>query len=122
MEQRIELEGLCDEIGGAVLDRVHGVLHRAVAGDHDRDYVGVPLEGRIEHVAAVDAWQAQVGDENVEGEVGEPFERLFAGACLLYRIPVIRQAFSDSRPQRRLVIDDEQMFPDISHLPARAVL
>ena len=70
VEQRVELKRLGDEVGGALLDRVDGVLHRAVAGDHDGDDVGIALECGIEHLPAVDAGQSQVGDQDVEGEVG----------------------------------------------------
>ena len=69
MEQRVELKGLRDEVGGALLDRVDGVLHRAVSGDHDRDDVRVALERGVEDLAPVDAREPQVGDEDVEGEV-----------------------------------------------------
>ena len=105
MEQRVELKGLGDEVGGALLDRVDGVLHRPVAGDHDCDDVGIALERGIEDLAAVDAGQPQVGDEDVEGEVGEALERLFAAVGLLDDEAVIREALGDrltQRPFRRL--------------------
>ena len=69
MKQRVELKGLRDEVGGALLDRVDRVLHRAVPGDHDCHDVRVAFEGRVEDLPPVDAWQPEVGDENVEGEV-----------------------------------------------------
>ena len=37
VEQRVELEGLRDEIRRPLLDGFDRVLHRAVTGDHDRD-------------------------------------------------------------------------------------
>ena len=72
MQQRIELKWLGDEVRRALFDGVHRIFHRAEAGDDDGDDVGISLERGIEHLAAVDAGQTQVGDEDVEGEVGEP--------------------------------------------------
>ena len=92
MQQRVELKRLGDEVGGALLDGVDRVLHRAVAGDDDRDDVGVALERGFEHLPAVDAGQPQVGDEDVEGELGEPLERVFAAVGLLDGEAMIAQA------------------------------
>ena len=39
---------------------------------------GIALEGRLDDLAAVDARQAQVGDDDVEREPVEPLERGFA--------------------------------------------
>ena len=116
MQQRVELERLGDEVGGALLDGLDRVLHRAVAGDDDGDDVGVALEGGVEHLPAVDARQPQVGDQDVEGEVGQPLQRLFAAACLLDDEPVVGQPLGDRLPQRGLVVDDQQMFLVFSHL------
>ncbi len=121
MQQRVELKRLGDEVRGALLDRFDGVLHRAEAGDDDRDDVGIALERRVEHGAAVDAGQPQVGDDDVEGEVGEPRERLFAARRLLDDEAVVGQPFGDGLAQRRLVVDEEQMFRVFSHLVRAAV-
>ena len=48
VQQRVELERLGDEVGGALLDGLDRVLHRAVAGDDDGDDVGVALERGVE--------------------------------------------------------------------------
>ena len=119
VQQRVELERLGDEVGRALLDRVDGVLHRAEAGDDDGDDVRVALERRVEHGAAVHARQPQVGDDDVEGEIGEPRERVLAARRLLDDEAVVGQALGDSLPQRRLVVDEEQMFRVFSHLVAR---
>ena len=96
-----------------------GVLHGAEAGDDDGDDVGVALERGVEHRAAVDAGQPEVRDDDVEGEIGEPRERLFAARRLLDDEAVIGQPFGNSLPQRRLVVDEQQMFRVFSHLVAR---
>ena len=116
MQQLVELKRLGDEAGGALLDRLDGVFHRAVAGDDDGDDVGIALERRVEHLPAVDAGQPQVGDEDVEGEIGEPLERLLAAVRLLDDEAVIGQPFRDGLAKRRLVVDEQQMFLAFSHL------
>ncbi len=95
------------------------VLHRAEAGDDDRDDFGIALERGVEHGAAVDAGQPQVGDDDVEREVGEARERLFAARCLLDDEAVVGQPFGDGLAQRRLVVDEQQMFRGFSHLVVR---
>ena len=57
MHQLVELKRLGDEIGGAALDGVDGVLHGAVAGDDDGDDAGIALERGFDDLAAVDAGQ-----------------------------------------------------------------
>ena len=119
MQQLVELERLGDEVGGALLDRVDRVLHRAEAGDDDRDDVRVALERGVEHRAAVDARQPEVRDDDVEGELGEPRQRLFAVRGLLDDEAVVGQPLGDGLPQRRLVVDEQQMFRVFSHLVVR---
>ena len=119
VEQRVELERLGDEVGRALLDRVHGVLHRAEAGDDDRDDFRVALERGLEHGAAVDAGQPEVGDDDVERELGEPRQRVFAVGGLLDDEAVVGEPLRDGLPQRRLVVDEEQMFRVFSHLVVR---
>ena len=119
MQQRVELKRLGDEVGGALLDRVDGILHRPESGDHVA--VGVALAGGIEHAAAVVAGAPLVGDEDVEGEGAEPLQRFFAARHLLDVEAVIGQAFGDRLAQRPLVVHDQQMFLIFRHLVARAV-
>ena len=121
VEQRVELKRLGDEVGGALLDRVDGVLHRAEAGDDDRDDVGIALERGVEDGAAVDAGQPEVGDDDVEREIGEPRERFLAARRLLDDEAVVGQPFGDGLTQRRLVVDEQQMFRVFSHLVGAAV-
>ena len=100
MQQRVELERLGDEVGRALLDRVDGVLHRAVAGDHDGDDVGVALERGVEDLPAVDAGQPQVGDQDVERKRGQPFERLLAAGRLLDEEAVVGEPLGDRLAER----------------------
>ena len=54
--------------------------------------------------------QPQVGDDDVEGELGEPGERRLAGFGLLDLIAAVGELLGDGLPQRRLVFDEQQMF------------
>ena len=116
MQQRIELEWLGDEVGGSLFDRLDGIFHRSISGDDDGNDFGVTLERRLDHFCAVDPRQAQIGDENVEGKIGETLKRFLATSCLFNDEPVIGKAFSDRLPQGGLIIDDQQMFLAFSHL------
>ena len=82
----------------------------------DGDDVGVPLERRVQHRAAVDAGQPEVGDDDVEREFREPRERLLAAGGLLDREAVIGEPLGNRLPQRRLVVYDQQMFRAFRHL------
>ena len=119
VQQRVELERLGDEVGRALLDRVDRVLHRAEAGDDDRDDFRIALERGLEHGAAVDAGQPEVGDDDVEGELGQARERVFAAGGLLDDEAVVGQPLRDRLPQRRLVVYEKQMFRVFSHLVVR---
>ena len=119
MEQRVELKRLGDEIGCPLLDRVDRVLDGAEARDDDRDDVGIALERGIQDGAAVDAGQAEISDDDVEREFHQPRERFFAAAGLLHDEAVIGEAFGDGLAERRLVVDEEQMFCVFSHLLGR---
>ena len=117
--QLVELERLGDKVCGAALDDLDGIPDRAVAGDHDADDLRVPLHGGLNDGGSVDARQAQVGDDDVEGEVGQGFKRRLAAFGLDHLVPVIRQPLRHRRSQRRLVFDEQQMFRSISHLCGR---
>ncbi len=116
MQQRVELKRLRDEVRGSLLDRFHGILHGAVSRDHDRDDFRVAFERRVDHLSAVDPRQTQVGDQNVEGEVGEPLERLFTAGRLLDEKAMVGEPLRNRLAQRMLVVHDQQMFLAFRHL------
>ena len=109
VQQLLELERLADEVGGAALDGVDGVLDSAVAGDDDADDPRITLEGGVEDLAAVDARQAQVGDEDVEGEPLELVEGLFAGGRFGDGEALLGQALGNDGPEGIFVVDQEEM-------------
>ena len=77
MNQLVELKRLGHVIRCPPFHRFDGVPHGPVAGDHDGDDAGIPLLGRFDHSRAVDSRQTQVGDQDVEGELVQVFDRLF---------------------------------------------
>jgi hypothetical protein len=122
VHQLFELERLGDEIRGASLDDAHGVAHGAVARDDNRDDVGIALDGRVDDLHAVDAGQAQVGDDDVEGELGERIDRTFPCLRLDNDKPVVFETLGYRLPQRRLVFDEEQMGCGLRHLRGVSIL
>jgi hypothetical protein len=121
VQQRVELKRLGDEVRGALLDRLDGVFHGPVPGDHDRNDVWIPLERGFDDATAIDAGQPEVGDEDVEREVREPLQGVLAARGLLDDKPMVGEALRDRLPQRALVVHDEQMFLSVRHLSGRAV-
>ena len=114
--QLVELERLGDEIGGAALDDVDRVLDRRVAGDDDGDDAGIALEGGVDHLAAVDARQAQIGDDDVEGKPLQLLERRLARTGLDHREALVHEPFGDHPPQRVLIVHEENICLAINHL------
>ena len=72
VQQLVDLKRLADEIARAALDGLDGVFHRAVSRDDDRDDIRIARDGGFDHRRAVDAGQPQVGEDDVEREIGEP--------------------------------------------------
>ena len=116
MQQLLELKRLGDEPFGAQPRDLDGLSHRAEAGDHDRDDVRIPGERLVEHLPAVDAGQPQVGDEDVERELVQPLERLFAGAGLLDPKSVLGQPFGHHLAKCRFVVDQEKVLEAASDI------
>ena len=109
VHQLVELKRLGDEIRRAALDGIDGILHRAEACDDDRDDARIPLPGRLDDPGPVDAGQPEVGDDDVEGELVEEFEGLFAAVGLHDLESALGQALGHQAAQRGLVVDEEQM-------------
>ena len=109
MHQLLELKRLRDEALRAQPRDLDRLFDRGIAGDHDRDDVGIAAERFVENLPAVDAWQPKVGDEDVEGEIVEPGDRILARARLLDLKSLVDQALGDHLAERRLVIDQQQV-------------
>ena len=107
--QLVELERLGDEIRGAGLDYFDGIFHRAVAGDNDRHDIRVSGEGGVDHLAAVHAGQAQVGDDDIEGESLERFKGGGAVGGLRNLEAFLGKSFRYNTSQRFLVVHEQEV-------------
>ncbi len=121
MEQFVDLKRLADEIARTALDRFHGVLHRPEARDHDRDDVRVARHRRLDHGGPVDARQSQVGHDDVEREFGEARERRLARLGLPDPIAAVVELLGDGLAKRCFVLDQQEMFQGIRHLPGAPI-
>ena len=125
VQQLVDLKRLADEIPRAALDRFDRVLHRAVAGDDDRDDVGVAGDGGFDDRGAVDAGQAKVGDDDVEREVGQPRDGRFARFGLFDVIAAVGQLLGDGlraaapRLRRAADVSSCQAFSRRQHFDTR---
>ena len=109
VQQLLELERLADEVGGTALDGIDRVLDGAVAGHDDADDPRITSQRGVEHLAAVDAGQAQIRNQDVEGKALQLVERLLTGRGLGDCKPLFREAFGDHRTQGIFVVDEEEM-------------
>ena len=110
VQQLIELERFGDKVSGAPFDRIDRVSHRPVAGDDDHDNAGVTGPRSFDDGGAIHTWHAEVGDYDIEGELIEELQCLFAGIGGGHFETVIAKAFGHERPQRRFVIHEEQVW------------
>jgi hypothetical protein len=81
--------------------------------------MGIALERRLEDLGAADARQAQVREQDVEGELGELLESELSARGLLHGESVLDEALRHDLPQRVLVVHEQQMLWRISHLAGR---
>ena len=109
VQQVVEGERLHHEVGGPALDGGDRVLHRAVAGDDHRHDLRIALERELDHFGAVDAGQPQIGDDRVEGEVGQQVARSFAALRFRHAVAVLDEALGRRFAKRLLVLDEEQV-------------
>ena len=109
VQQFLELEGLADEVGGAALDGVDGVLDSAVAGDDDADDPRITLEGGVEDLAAVDARQPEIRDEDVVGEALQLVDGLLAGRGFGHGEAFLGEPLGHDGPEGVFVVDQEDM-------------
>jgi hypothetical protein len=95
VEQFFELERLGDEPFGAQPRHLDRLTHATEAGDDDGRNLRIASKGLIEHLPPIHPRQAKVRDEDVEGELVEPLQRLFACSGLFYAKtrtrPAVRQ-------------------------------
>ena len=109
VKKLVDLKRLADEVPRTAFDGLDSVFDGAEAGDHDGHDVRIALDGGVNHGRAVDTRQAEVRDDDVEGEVGELREGGFAGGGLFDQESPRRELFGDDFPQGGLVFYEEQM-------------
>jgi hypothetical protein len=109
VHQFIELKRLGDEIRCAAFDCVDGVLHRPVSRNDDADNPRIALEGGLDHPRSVDAWHPQIRDDNVEGELLQELNGLFAAVSLLDLESAFVEALGHQGSQGGLVVYEEEV-------------
>ena len=108
-EEAVGLEGLLDEVVGAVLDGGDGGLDGAVAGDHDDGDVGLLDVHGLQDAEAVEpgALEPDVEDDERGAAVPEGGHGLVAVAGLADGVALVFQHAFDEHADIGLVIDDE---------------
>jgi len=119
VHQLVDLKRLADEVARAALDRLDGVLHRAISRDDDGDDIRIARDGGFDHRRTVDARQPQVGEDDVEGKIRELSDGRFARFGLLHPEAPVRQLLGDRLAEGCLILDDEYMSRRFSHLQGR---
>ena len=95
----------------AALDRFDRVLHRAEAGDDDRDDVGIAVERGFERrrEPSMPGRRRSVMMMS-KAKSASRASGLFADSRLLDVEAAVGQLLGDRLAQRRLVLDEQQMF------------
>ncbi len=101
------LERLLDVVERAGLDRLDGLTDRAVRRDHDDRHVRVVLARRAQHLHAVGAGHAQIGDHDVD--IGEPLDRLEPVRGLHDLVAIAAQQRGEHATQVLLVVGYEDL-------------
>ena len=83
----------------------------AFSGDDDADDARITANSRFDHLYAVDSRQPKVGDNDIERELFEEFQRFFAGFGFGHFETVLAKPLDITRPKRRFVVDKEQVGP-----------
>jgi hypothetical protein len=123
MEQLFELKGLRDESLDAEACDLDGLANRSKTGDDDRDDLGIPGEGFVKNPTSIDARQAEVRYKNVEGEVVQAIERLFAGRSLFDSEPMIDEALGHRLSKSAFIVYKQQMLlRNFAHLCGAGIL
>src|SRR5659263_24234 len=80
-----------------------------IRDSHDADNIGIAADCGLENLAAVDPRQAQIRNHDVKSELGKTGDRLFAVGRLDDIVALIREPLGYHFPERRLVLDNQQM-------------
>ena len=106
-QQVFGIDRLGEEVDRALAHRRHRVLDAAVGGHHDDRQLGVELLGRAQHAEAVADRQLQVGEDDRRTRLPQLLDRFGLVARLEDRVPLRLERVPQHRPQRVLVLDEE---------------
>ena len=70
---------------------------------------GIALLGGFDDARAIDSRQTQVSDQDVERELIQILDSLFAGIRFHYVEPALREPFRHQPAQSRLVVNEQEM-------------
>ena len=107
--QRRELDGFGEEVLSALLDRAHGEIDRAVAGEHDQRHVRIGALEPGEQIEGVPVGKHEVEHREVRPVVAEGGLAARQRRRLLHLVAVGFEEASDGRPHGGLVVDEEDL-------------
>ena len=89
---------------------------RPFSGDDNADDARIAANGRFDHLRAIYSGHQKVGDDDIERELFEEFQRFFAGFRLGHFEAALSKTLDIYGPKRRFVVDKEQVAQGIDHL------
>ncbi len=114
LQERIELEGLLEKVGGAEADRVHRRLDRPVPRDHDDRDARHLLAHALHQLDAVHLGHPDVHDGEPGHRVVERGERRPAVLGLEHLVPLVDEHIAQGLADVRLVVDHQDR---LGHVP-----
>ena len=116
-EEVVGVDGLGQEVGGAVLHGPDRLLHRSEGGHDDDRHLGVSLPRRFQDVEAAAGGQLQVGQDHQVPLTLETTPGLVGVPGLVHPVATGLQGLPQHRAERLLVLDDQ----DVGQVPGQAL-
>jgi hypothetical protein len=110
VQQFVDLKRFADEVPGAALDGLDGVLDCAVASHDNRHDFRIACDRGLDDSGAVDAGETKVRDDDVERELGQLSDSRLPGIGLFDVITPLAELIRDSLPEGCFVLNEKQMF------------
>ena len=107
--QRRQLDRLGEELLGALLDRLHRQVDRAVRGEHQDHHVRIELAQAVDGVHRLAVRQHVVEDHRVRPRLHQQRARLLEALRLLDVETPPLEKVSDGEANGRIVVDDEDL-------------
>jgi hypothetical protein len=115
LEQLLAAERLGEEVVGAVLHRLHGLLHRPERGQQDDVHVGRDGLGRPQQLEPGQARHLEVGDDEVDPAGLEALEGRAPVGGEHDPVALARQRALEALAQSGVVVGDEQRGEGLRH-------